>query len=57
MEAGKAITAGGGGHPGARTILQGGDTGIPDVQVGVLGDVRRDDTGGGGYPCWFSKSV
>ena len=47
---------GGGIWTGVRPVLQGGDTGVPDVWDGVLGAVRRDDLGGGGHPCGVSKA-
>ena len=31
-------------------IEQGGGTGGPTVRVGVVGDIRRNDKGGGGHP-------
>ena len=48
---GKTAVTGGGGDPGVRLVLQGGDTGDPAVQVECMGTVRRDDEDCGGQPC------
>ena len=47
---------GGGRQPGVSPVLQGGDTGGPVIQLGVLGSVRRNDAGGGGHLRGVSKS-
>ena len=47
---------GGGGQPGISPVIQGSDTGSPNVQVGVMDDVRRDYKGGGGHPCGVPSS-
>ena len=41
---------------GVILVLQGIDTGIPNVRVGILGTVRRNYAGGGWQPCGFSKA-
>ena len=54
-EAGKNVAAGGDGHPGVRPVIQGGNTGVFYVWVGVLGSVLHDDEGGIGNSCGVSK--
>ena len=49
-ESSKAIFTGGGGKPGVRPVLKGDGTGGPDLQVRLLGAVRRDDAGSGSHP-------
>ena len=46
---GSAIT-GGGGKPGISPVIQGDDTRSLTFRFGVMGDVRRNDEGGGGNP-------
>ena len=52
----KPVVAGGDGQTGISPVLQGGDTGGPDVQVRVLGYVKRDDEVSGRHPCGVSKA-
>ena len=49
-EVGEVAATGGGIQPGIRPVIQGSGTGSINVRVGVMGDVRRDDEGGGGQP-------
>ena len=49
-QVGKSAATGGGGHPGDRLFLQGGNTGGPYLSVGVMGSVGRDDEDGGEHP-------
>ena len=49
-EAWKSVDKVGGRHPGARPLLKVGDSGSPDVQVRLLGTVRRNDVGDVGIP-------
>ena len=46
----------GGGRMCASPILQGGDTGSSDVQVGGMGDVRRNYESGWGHLCGVPTS-
>ena len=45
---GKDNVTGGGGNPGISLIMKGGYTGSTAVQVGVIGNVRSKNEGGGG---------
>ena len=52
----KNSATGMGRQTGVRPVLQGGDIDGPAFWVGVMGDVRRNDEGGGGHPCWAPTS-
>ena len=47
---GKTYATVGGGHPGVRSVLQGGDTGGTSVRFKVMGAVRRNNGGSGEHP-------
>ena len=53
---GNLLRRGGGGHQGVSLVPQGGCSGGPSVQFGVLGAVINDDVGDGGIPCGFLKA-
>ena len=56
-EAGKAISTGGGGQPNFIPVLQGGDTGGPDLRFGLLGSVICDGEGGEGTHVEFLSHI
>ena len=53
---GKTDATGRGGHLGVSPVIHSGDTGSPDVWVGIMGDARYNYDGGRGRPCGASMS-
>ena len=52
-QVGETYVTGGGAQQGVSPVLQGGDSGVTGIWVGVLGTVRRDDWADRGIPCEF----